>query len=58
MALINLSVIGNFINKDFTRRINYKKKIFKKLYELLMFNETPLIYNNNKVTYHSRKIRL
>ena len=55
--LINLDVIEIFINKDFTRKINYKK-LFKKLYDLLIFDETPLIYNYNKITYYSKKLRL
>ena len=46
------------MNKKFTRRINCKKKVFKKLYNLLIFDETPLIYNNNKVKYYSGKVRL
>ena len=57
-ALINLDAIGNFINKEFTRKNNYKKKALKELYNLLMFNETSLIYNNNKIIYHSGKVRL
>ena len=47
---------GNFINKEFTRKIDYKKT-FKKLYDLLIFNETPLIYNDNKIIYYSRKVK-
>ena len=57
-ALINLDVTGNFINKKFTRKINYKKKVFKKLYDLSMFNGTFLVYNDNKIIYYSRKIKL
>ena len=56
--LIDLDVIENFINKEFARKINYKKKVFKELYDLLTFNETPSIYNDNKITYHSKKVRL
>ena len=57
-TLINSGAIENYINKDFARRINYKKKLFKKLYNLLMFDGTPSAYNNNKITYYSRKVRL
>ena len=57
-TLIDLGVTGNFINKEFIRKINYKKKVLKKLYGLLMFNETPLVYNNNKIIYYFRKVRL
>ena len=57
-TLIDLGVTRNFINKEFTRRINYKKEIFKKLYGLSIFDETPLTYNNNKITYYSRKVKL
>ena len=46
------------MNKEFTRRINYKKEVFKKLYGLLKFNKTPLIYNDNRIIYYSRKVRL
>ena len=54
---MNLGVTRNFINKEFTRKINYKKKTLKKLYDLLIFNRTPLVYNNNKITYYSKKVR-
>ena len=54
---MDLDTIGNFINKKFTRKINYKKEIFKKLYDLLIFNETPLLYNYNIIIYYFRKIR-
>ena len=57
-ALIDLGVTGNFINKEFTRKINYKKEILKKLYNLSMFNGTSLIYNNNKIIHYSGKVRL
>ena len=57
-ALIDLGVTGNFINEEFTRKIDYKKEIFKKPYDLLIFNRTFLIYNNNKIIYYSGKIRL
>ena len=57
-TLIDSGVTENFINKEFARRINYKKKTFKKPYGLSMFNGTPLIYNNNKIRYYSRKVRL
>ena len=57
-TLIDLGATENFINKEFTRRIDYKKEAFKELYGLLIFNETPLTYNNNKVTYYSEKVRL
>ena len=57
-ALIDLGATGNFINKEFTRKINYKKKVLKELYGLLIFNETPLTHNNNKITCYFRKIRL
>ena len=57
-TLINLGVTRNFINEEFARKINYKKEILKKPYDLSMFNGTPLIYNNNKIIYHSKKIRL
>ena len=56
-ALIDLGVTGNFINKEFTRKINYKK-ILKKLYGLLIFDGTFLAYNNNKIIYYSKKVRL
>ena len=56
--MINLDVTGNFMNEEFTRKINYKKKIFKKLYGLLIFNGTSLIYNNDKIIYYFGKIRL
>ena len=46
------------MNKEFIRRINYKKEVLKKPYELLIFNGTLLIYNNNKVIYYSGKVRL
>ena len=46
------------MNKEFTRRIDYKKKVFKKLYGLLMFDRTPLIYNDDKIIYYSGKIKL
>ena len=46
------------MNKEFTRKINYKKKIFKKLYGLSMFNETLSTYNDNRITYYSGKVRL
>ena len=55
---MDLGVIGNFINKEFIRRINYKKEIFKELYNLLIFNETLSAYNNNKIIYYSGKVRL
>ena len=45
------------MNEEFTRKINYKKKVFKKLYGLSIFDGTPLIYNNNKIIYYFRKIR-
>ena len=45
------------MNKEFARRINCKKKTFKKLYNLLIFDETFSIYNNNKVIYYSGKVR-
>ena len=48
----------NFINKEFIRRINYKKEVLKKPYDLSIFNGTPSIYNNNKITHHSKKIKL
>ena len=57
-ALIDLGVTRNFINKEFTRKIDYKKEALKKLYDLLIFNETFLTYNNNKITYYSGKVRL
>ena len=57
-ALIDLGVTGNFINEEFTRKINCKKEIFKELYDLLMFNGTPSVYNNNKIIYYFKKIRL
>ena len=46
------------MNKEFIRKINYKKEVFKKLYDLLIFNETSLIYNDNKIIYYFRKIKL
>ena len=45
------------MNKEFTRKINYKKKILKKPYGLSLFNGTPLAYNNNKIIYYFKKIR-
>ena len=56
-ALIDLGVTGNFINKEFTQKIDYKKKILKELYGLLVFNGTSLVYNNNRITYYSGKVR-
>ena len=56
--LIDSGVIGNFTNKEFTRRINYKKKTLKKLYDLLIFDGTPSTYNNNKVIHYSKKVKL
>ena len=57
-TLIDLGVTGNFMNKEFIRKINYKKKALKKLYGLLIFDETSLAYNNNRIIYYFRKIRL
>ena len=57
-ALIDLGATGNFINKEFIRKINYKKKAFKKPYDLLIFDETFLAYNDDKVIYYSGKIKL
>ena len=57
-ALINFGATKNSINEEFTRKIDYKKEIFKKLYDLLIFNGTSLIYNNNKIIYYSKKVRL
>ena len=45
------------MNEEFTRKINYKKEILKKPYDLLMFDETSLIYNNNRIIYYSGKVR-
>ena len=45
-TLIDLNVTRNFINKDFARKINYKKTL--KLYSLSMFDKTSLVYNNKK----------
>ena len=56
-ALIDLGATRNFINKEFTRRIDYKKEALKEPYGLLMFDETPLIYNDNRVIYYSEKVR-
>ena len=56
--LIDSGATKNFINEEFIRKINYKKKALKKLYGLLIFNKTPLAYNNSKITYYSKKIRL
>ena len=57
-TLIDLGVIKNFMNKEFARKINYKKKIFKKLYGLLIFNGTSLVYNDDKIIYYSGKVKL
>ena len=57
-ALIDLGVTKNFINEEFARKIDYKKKVFKKLYGLSIFNETFLIYNNNKIIFYSGKVKL
>ena len=54
---MNLGVIGNFINKDFTRKINYNKKILKS-YGLSMFNGTSSAYNDKKIIYNLGNIRL
>ena len=45
------------MNKEFTRKIDYKKKILKKLYNLLIFDGTFLTYNNNKIIYYFKKIK-
>ena len=46
------------MNEEFTRKINYKKEVLKEPYGLSIFDETPLIYNNNRIIYYSGKIRL
>ena len=56
-ALIDLGTTGNFINKEFVWKINYKKEILE-LYDLLMFNKTPLAYNDEKIIYNLGNIRL
>ena len=45
------------MSKDFTRKINYKKKTLK-LYGLSMFNRTPSVYNDKKITFNLGIIRL
>ena len=34
------------------------KKVFKKQYNLLIVNGTSSAYNNNKIIYYSKKVRL
>ena len=45
------------MNKDFIRKINYKKEVLN-LYDLLIFNKTPLVYNDKKIMYNLGNIRL
>ena len=46
------------MNEEFARKINCKKKVFKEPYGLSIFNKTSLIYNNSKLIYYSKKVRL
>ena len=43
--------------EDFTRKINYEKKVLKP-YGLLIFNRTPLAYKDRTIIYNLDNIRL